>query len=569
MTGTKNLTALKGDVFGGLTAAVVALPLALAFGVQSGMGAIAGLYGAIAIGIVAAWLGGTPTQISGPTGPMTVVSAVVVADAVARAGGLDEALPVILGVFLLAGALQIALGACRIGDLISYMPYPVVSGFMSGIGVIIIILQLFPFLGHPSPKRIPEIFSSLPGILSQTNYASVGLALVTIGTIYLFPLISRAIPSALVALIVLTIASTILGLNVAIIGEIPTGLPKLNLEAFASLELSHAQLIIVPALTLAALGAIDSLLTSVVADNLTKTQHKSNRELFGQGLGNMAAALIGGIPGAGATMRTVVNIKSGGVSRLSGVIHGFILLIVLLGAGAYARLIPLPVLAGILVTVGIGIIDYKGLRHMTHVPRTDAIIMLIVLGVTVFVDLLQAVAIGMVMASVLFMKKMSEIVENSSGITSIREFVPNDSAWSDESKIPASIADKIYIKHLEGPIFFGFASALERMADLYSDVEIVIIRMRRVPYIDQTGLYSIENVVQSMNRRGIVVLITGIVGQPLTMLESVDLIPDLIPNEHVFDDFSDCIDMLEKGLVYLAPANRNEEISLRDLFKFR
>ncbi len=365
-----NISNLRGDFFGGLTAGVVALPLALAFGLQSGMGAIAGLYGAIAIGIIAAWFGGTPTQISGPTGPMTVVSAVVISTAIqANGGSLEAAMGTIIAIFLLAGVFQILLGVFKIGQYIRYMPYPVVSGFMSGIGVIIIVLQIFPFLGHNSPKEILHIFSELPSIIHDINTASVGLALATIATIYIFPRLTKLIPSALVALIGLTLVSTLMQLDVKIIGDIPEGLPALKIDTIFNIDLSNPMLLIIPALTLAALGTIDSLLTSIVADNMTKTQHNSNKELIGQGLGNIGAAMIGGIPGAGATMRTVVNINSGGKTRLSGVIHGLALLIVLLGAGAYARLIPLPVLAGILITVGIGIIDYKGFKHILLYPR--------------------------------------------------------------------------------------------------------------------------------------------------------------------------------------------------------
>lgn len=293
---------LRGDFFGGLTAGVVALPLALAFGVQSGMGAIAGIYGA---GMLAAWFGGTATQISGPTGPMTVVSAVVVAAAIELHGSLDAAMGSIIAIFLLAGVIQILLGVLKIGQYIRYMP----SGFMSGIGVIIIVLQIFPFLGQSSPKNIIDIFVELPQALPQLNVDAVLLSLATIIIIYLFPRITKLIPSALIALVSLTIISTLLGLDVAIIGDIPEGLPALKLDTLGGVDYMKPMLIIFPALTLAALGTIDSLLTSVVADNMTKTQHDSNKELIGQGLGNMAVAAIGGIPGAGATMRTVVNIN--------------------------------------------------------------------------------------------------------------------------------------------------------------------------------------------------------------------------------------------------------------------
>ena len=540
---------LRGDFFGGLTAGVVALPLALAFGVQSGMGAIAGLYGAIAIGMIAAWFGGTPTQISGPTGPMTVVSAVVIATAIDNHGSLDAALGTIIAIFLLAGILQIVLGVLKIGQYIRYMPYPVVSGFMSGIGVIIIVLQIFPFLGHASPKNIIDIFAGVPDVIGITNPAAVGLACATMAIIYLFPRITRVIPSALVALIALTVASTLMNLDVHIIGDIPQGLPDLKIDALASVEWFNVSAIFIPALTLAALGTIDSLLTSIVADNMTKTQHNSNKELIGQGLGNMAAAVIGGIPGAGATMRTVVNINSGGKTRLSGVIHGVALLLVLLGAGSSAQLIPLPVLAGILITVGIGIIDYKGIKHTTRVPRTDAVVMLVVLTMTVFVDLLQAVAAGMVLASVLFMKKMSDIIESQSTSGSVADFAQEES-WPDEQNLPEEIRKRVYIKHFDGPIFFGFAARFQAMANALPDIDVVIMRLSRVPYIDQSGLYAIEDAVMALQDKKVLILMTGLQEQPKHMLMRVGLIPDLIPEQHLYSNFQKAIKALETGTAF-------------------
>lgn len=539
---------LRGDFFGGLTAGVVALPLALAFGLQSGMGAITGLYGAIAIGMIAAWFGGTPTQISGPTGPMTVVSAVVIASAIEAHGSLNAAMGTIITIFLLAGIFQILLGIFKIGQYVRYMPYPVISGFMSGIGVIIILLQIFPFFGHVSPKNMIDIFREFPDILDKINFSSVALSIGTIAIIYLFPKLTKIIPSTLVALIVLTVASTMIGLDVAIIGDIPEGLPKLQLSTLTGVDLSNPMLIIIPAMTLAALGTIDSLLTSIVADNMTKTQHKSNKELIGQGLGNIATAAIGGIPGAGATMRTVVNINSGGKTRLSGVIHSIALLIVLLGAGAYAKLIPLPVLAGILITVGIGIIDYKGIKHIPHVPHADSIIMIIVLGLTVFVDLLQAVSIGLVLASILFMKKMSDIAESKSSVGFIEQFA-REEAWDDEKNISEKIGKKVYIKHFDGPIFFGFTARFQAMYRELPDIKIIILRMSKVPYIDQSGIYAIEDAVLDLKAKGVMVLMTKLQEQPKDMLKNIGLIPNLIPEEHLFSDFRSCIKALEANKI--------------------
>jgi SulP family sulfate permease len=534
---------LRGDIFGGITAAIVALPLALAFGVSSGLGAIAGLYGAIALGIFAALFGGTNTQISGPTGPMAVVSATVIASQIAYFGTLEEALPSILATFVLAGVLQILLGIGKIGEYIKYMPYPVISGFMSGIGFIIIILQIFPLFGMTSPKTIIDTVISISDIFSGFNYSAIILSFGTIATIYLFPKITKAIPSTLVALIGFTLLAYFLELGVPVIGDIPTGLPTVHWEVLIPTNWHDPALIFVEAITLAALGTIDSLLTSVVADNMTKTQHNSNKELIGQGIGNTIAGVIGGLPGAGATMRTVVNIRSGGKTKLSGVIHGFILLLVLLGAGAYAEMIPLSVLAGILVTVGIGIIDYKGIKDINLVPRSDAFIMLTVLVLTVFVDLLQAVAVGMVLASVWFMKQMSQIAEENAEGKIHRDGI--DEVLPDEKNISDEVREKLYIQHFDGPIFFGFTFGFKEVIRKVPHVEKVIFRMENVPHIDQSGLYAIEDAVISLREKDVEVYICCIKQQPRDMLTKVKIIPNLISEDHIYKNFEDFLEKIK------------------------
>lgn len=542
MIGTKNLS---GDMFGGVTAAIVALPLALAFGVQSGMGAIAGLYGAIALGFFAALLGGTNTQISGPTGPMTVVSSAIIAGEIAIYGSVEAALGTIVATFVLAGIFMIIMGLTRIGQYIRYMPYPVVSGFMSGIGMIIIIMQIFPFFGLSSPGSIVDIFSEI-GILAEgVNTDAVILSTATIAIIYLFPRITKAVPSALVALLGLTVLSGVMDLTVPIIGDIPKGLPDVHVDTLLNMDWHHPMVMIIPALTLASLGAIDSLLTSVVADNMTKTQHNSNKELIGQGIGNAFAGIIGGLPGAGATMRTVVNINSGGTSRLSGIIHSLVLIVVLLGAGEYARLIPLPVLAGILVSVGIGIIDYKGIKHIAHVPKSDAIVMIIVITLTVFVDLLQAVAVGLVLASVLFMKHMGDVAESKAVSTTLDDF-HNFHLKDDEKNIAEGIKDQVYIQHFDGPIFFGFTAHFKSMLQELPEVSVVIFRMQNVPTIDQTGMYALEDAILDLQSKDITVIIVGIQQQPLDMLKNIKLIPNLISPDYICDDFDDAIHGLEE-----------------------
>lgn len=536
---------IKGDIFGGLTAGVVALPLALAFGVQSGLGASAGLYGAMFLGFFATIFGGTNSQISGPTGPMTVVSAVVVSTAIAHAGNIENALGIILLTFLLSGVFQIIFGFLKIGKYIKYIPYPVLSGFMSGIGIIIILFQIFPILGLSSPGKITGIFTEIPRAISSYNSISILLGIGTILIIYLFPKITKVIPSTLIALLAVTLASSLLKLETPVIGEISSRFPTLKIGALSNFSFSELSLVLMPAVTLAGLGTIDSLLTSVVADNITRTKHNSNKELIGQGIGNIIASFFGGIPGAGATMRTVVNLKSGGKTKISGVVHSLLLLLIILGLGKYVAYIPLSALAGVLITVGISILDCKGLKSILNIPRSDAMILLAVLFLTVFVDLLQAVGVGMVIASIIFMRKASDMVEQNTSLTKVDKY-DKEIAWEDESNLSLNKWENVYIKRFDGPIFFGVASKiLERINIIPSNAKIIIFRMKRVPYMDQSGLYALEEVIKEMQKMGIVVVFTMLQPQPLYLFKKNRLIPDIIPEDYLFESIEDCADWLK------------------------
>ncbi len=545
----------KGDLFGGITAGIVALPLALAFGSQTELGAIAGLYGAIALGVLAAYFGGTSVQISGPTAPMTVVSAVIIAQAIDRSGSLETAMPMILGIFFLAGVLEALMGILGIGKYIKFIPYPVVSGFMSGIGFIIIISQIFPLVGAEAPAGSALGTCMSLGILDDVfNGPASILALATILLVYLAPKVIKVVPSPLVALLIISgVAYFFMNGQVPVIndltpGGVPTGLPKLHLSFFSAYTDTTTLLIIFEyAITLAALGAIDSLLTSIVADNITKTKHNSNQELIGQGIGNSVAALIGGLPGAGATMRTVINAKSGAKTNLSGIVAGLLLLGILLGLGTLVGHVPNAVLAGILLTVGISIIDYKGFRHLRSMPKADAAVMIVVLLMTVFIGLLEAVAIGMVMSSLLFMKKISDVVEHGASSAPLKTYAA-EVPWSDEENALEGIGNRVYIKHLDGPLFFGFASRFQEMVKALPKTEVFILRMERVPYADQSGLYAIEDAILDLRKEHVAVLFTGLHGQPEDMLKSINLVPGLIPNEHCFDNFSDCTAWLKDYL---------------------
>ena len=630
----KNLFSnLRGDILGGITAGIVALPLALAFGVSSGLGPSAGLYGAIFIAFFAAMFGGTDTQISGPTAPMTAVSMVVIAAILAsNDGDLSKALPIILAVFLLAGLFQVGLGALGLGKYIRYIPYPVVSGFMTAIGVIILITQILPSVGYYAKEDLQFVEEFKPqaeeiilenilkdeageGILvledfketikraeattqadifkeSKTlagkeasgvlgtlkvlpravktfgdtktddkgnkyfSWLELILALGTIAIIYGFKRITTKIPSTLVALIVMSGIAIFGGLDYRPIPEIPKGLPVFQSEVFTNFNLASLTPYIFTALTLSLLGAIDSLLTSVVADNMTKTKHSPNKELIGQGIGNSIAALFGGIPGAGATIRTVVNINSGGKTKLSGMIAGVLLFMILLALAPAASKIPAAVLAGILITVGIGVMDYKGLKAIPNLPRdakvgpfkvsSEVIILLVVLILSTFWNLVYAVGIGLVIASLMFMKKIGDLTAERSDVKPLKE-----EAWADEKDFPKEFAEEVFIKHIKGPLFFGSTSDFQQLTkQIPSTATHVIIRMDRMQYIDQSGLYALEDMLVDLEKDGISVLLVDVLSQPRYMMERIDIIPDLISENHIFSNFNECLNWIKANVEY-------------------
>lgn len=515
------------------------------------MGALAGLVGATLLGFFAALFGGTHSQISGPTGPMTVITASIVSGAWASSQGNISAVLLsmsLAGIF--CGLFQVLFGLIRIGKYVRYIPYPVLSGFMSGIGVIIILQQLYPIIGKKSPASTLDMILNFPAAIAEgISVPALLLGLACIALIILVPKVTKKVPATLVALVVVTVVSLFTGLDSALtIGNIPVGLPmpfftKVQLDGIDWMDVVKASL--VPGLTLAGLGSIDTLLTSVVADNITKTKHNSNQELIGQGIGNAVAGLFCGLAGAGATMRTVVNVKSGGRTQLSGMIHAALLLAILLGLGSLVKYVPLSVLAGILITVGWGIIDFRGFKDLRRIPKSDAFVMIVVFLMTVFVDLLTAVGIGMVIACVLFMKRAGDLVEDGYSSKELSTF-DKESPWEDEKDMPKDIHHHIYIERLDGPIFFGSITGFQRvMHDIPKDAKIVIIRMRRVPFMDQSGVYAMETAIKDLQAQGVKVLMTIIQPQPRYMLENHRIIPMLIPQENTFETFEDCTNYLK------------------------
>jgi sulfate permease, SulP family len=512
---------LRGDTYGGLVSAVVALPLALAFGVASGAGAIAGLYGAIFVGFFAALFGGTPAQVSGPTGPMTVVMAGIIAQF-----GQEPALA--FTAVMMGGAFQILLGLSGIGHYITLVPYPVISGFMSGIGGIILILQVGSLLGHAAKPDVLTTLKALPEFFAHPGLHAVLAGLLTLAIVYLTPhSVSTVIPSQLLALLVGTPITFFFLSAAPVIGDIPTGFP---VPVLPSLHMKGLPSIVETAMVLAVLGAIDSLLTSLVCDNMTRTQHDSNRELIGQGLGNIVSGFFGGLPGAGATMRSVANIRTGGRTPLSGMLHSVVLLGVLLLVGPFAEKIPLAVLGGILFKVGMDIIDWRFLQHVVQRPRADVIIMTIVLLITVFVDLISAVGVGVVLASVLFVKQMADL--ELANLRVITGPVRESPLTPEETAILARNTGRIVLIHVDGPMSFGSAKNMVRRLEAlpgFNTFTSVILDLSDVPAIDGTAAMAVDDILRMVQARKQYALFVGMQPHVTKALEGVGILSRIAP----------------------------------------
>jgi SulP family sulfate permease len=531
---------IKADLTGGLLAAIIGLPMGLAFGVQSGLGAAAGIYTAIILAILASVFGGTKTLITDPTGPMTVVAATVVSTSLAAVGDLANAMPLIIATFVLAGIFELIFGILNFGKYVKYLPYPVLSGFMAGIGVIIISVQIFPLLGQVSPKGFTNIFLNLDVAIANISFQALFLGALTIAIVYGLPYITKKIPSILAALIVGTLVSIAFNMNVPIIGTIPNSLPSLQLGVLGQLKWSDLGYIIAPALMLGGLGVIDTLLTSVVADNLTKTKHDSRRTVIGQGIGNIVVGLFGGIPGAGATMGTVTNIKAGAQTKLSGIMKGVFLLLIIVSVTEYVQYIPMAVLAGLLITIGINIIDYKGIKMLLKVPKQDAAVWAIVLLVTLFDNLLNAVAVGFVLSSILFIGRMSKFMAISQKVNTFSDM--------DADLLSKSLVGKVHIQNVEGPLFFGFSDRFRNHCETISGVSTIILRMEQVPFFDQSGLITLEAVMEDWKSKGIEVYISGANYYVLESMEKVKIIPNLVDEDNCYDSIQKCINGIENTM---------------------
>ncbi|CAH8206092.1 SulP family inorganic anion transporter [Vibrio aestuarianus] len=522
---------LKGDLFGGVTTAIISLPLALAFGVASGAGAEAGLWGAIMVGLFAALFGGSSTLISEPTGPMTVIMTAVLTSMVASYP--ETGLAMTFTVVMMAGAFQILLGTLKLGKYITLMPYSVISGFMSGIGVILIILQLSPLLGQAAPSGgVMGTLSALPDIISNMKFNELFLGLLTLGILFFLPNKYRKyVPAQLVALVAVTLISVLLfnPEDIRRIGVIPAGLPSLVIPTFNA-EIFTTM--VIDALVLGTLGCIDTLLTAVIGDSLTRKEHDSDKELRGQGLANMISGLFGALPGAGATMGTVTNIQVGARSPLSGVARAVVLALVVLVAGGLTEPIPMAVLAGIAVYVGFNILDWSFIQRAHKVSVQGMAIMYGVMLLTVFVDLIVAVGLGVFISNILIIERLSR--EQARQVKAISDADENDVPLTDSERSLLEKANgKVLFFYLSGPMIFSVSKAISRQHNHISDYEAMILDLTDVPMIDVTVGLALENAIRdALDAKCVVYLLCPNI-QTKQQLEKFHIL-DLVPSEQTY-----------------------------------
>lgn len=539
---------LKGDLFGGVTTAIISLPLALAFGVASGAGAEAGLWGAIMVGLFASLFGGSSTLISEPTGPMTVIMTAVLTSMVAKYP--ETGIAMTFTVVMMAGAFQILLGTLKLGKYITLMPYSVISGFMSGIGVILIILQLSPLLGHAAPSGgVIGTLSALPDTLSNLDIKELFLGLLTLAVLFLFPQHYRKyVPAQLVALVAVTLISVIIFDMDSIrrIGEIPAGLPSIVIPTINS---DMFMTMVIDALVLGTLGCIDTLLTAVIGDSLTRKEHDSDKELRGQGLANMISGLFGALPGAGATMGTVTNIQVGARSPLSGVFRAAVLALVVLVAGGLTEPIPMAVLAGIAVYVGFNILDWSFIQRAHKVSVQGMAIMYGVMLLTVFVDLIVAVGLGVFISNIIIIERLSR--EQARQVKAISDADEDDAPLTESERGLLDKANgKVLFFYLSGPMIFSVSKAISRQHTSISDYEVMILDLTDVPMIDVTVGLALENAINDALDANCKVYLLCPNKQTREQLEKFH-VTDLVPDENTFKFRYEA---LKSAIKYVSPS---------------
>jgi len=530
-----------------MTSAVVTMPVAIAYGYASGLGPYAGFVSAIVLGFVAALVGGTSGQISSPTGALTVAISVFVVTEIEIQGSLEAALPVLMAIFVLAGCLQLFFGLLKLGENIQYIPFSVISGFMSGVGLIIIVLQIPNTFGVPS-GIYTSVISKILNIFyffDHANWLAFAFVVTTVGIIYIFPKITKKIPSSLVALLVLTGLVYIFELDIDKLGAFSIDLSRFSLISLD--QLSHVKTllrILIAAASLAFIGSVNTLLTSVVADKMTNSVHNSNQELMGQGIGNLLAGFLGGFTGSGATACAVANIQAGGRNRISGITTAFFLLIFLIWGGDFIAEIPLAVISGIMISIGYELLDKVTLKKLIIIPRVDAFVMVAVMGLTAFYDLLFSVSLGLIISAIYFMKKMADQVEDDSNQSKLELMIYELIDTFDDAE---NFKDKVFIKTIKGPLFFGFSARfLKTIRAISPNVEVVVFNMSLVPYMDYSGIRTFKDAILYLKSKNIKICFCELNKKNQSILYELDLIPNQVPEKHIFDSIESCVMWLDE-----------------------
>ncbi len=516
----------RGDVLAGVTVGVVALPLALAFGITSGLGATAGLMTAIVAGFVAALLGGSNVQVSGPTGAMTVVLVPIVAKY-----GADAALVVAF----LAGILLVAAAFARLGRLLAYFPWPVVEGFTVGIAVVIFLQQVPHALGITSSSGEGSLWLAAQAVrnaLDAPNLPSLALVALTITVMLALPCVHRSLPASLIAIGVATIAVVLTGVDVVRIGALPDSLPMPSLPALGGGQLGD---LFGAALAVAALASIESLLSAKVADGMSDTRrHDPERELFGQGLANVAASMFGGMPATGAIARTAVNVRAGARTRVSAMVHSGLLILIVLFAGSIVAQIPLAALAGVLMVTAARMVERHNVRAVLRATRADALVLILTAGATIAFDLIVAVEFGLALAAIF---ALSAVARSSTATMSTVAMAPQIDP-TDESDL---MRDHIVAYRLDGALFFGASQRFLTELTAVSDVRVVILRLPDIQVLDATGARALGEIVAELESRHITVLLKGPRREHLRILQAVGALDRLAHKRHVFQSLDDAV----------------------------
>jgi len=530
----------RGDLVAGVTVGVVALPLALAFGITTGLGARAGLITAIVAGLVAAVFGGSNVQVSGPTGAMTVVLVPIV-----ERHGRDA----VLVVSIMAGILVVAAGIVRLGRYLAYVPWPVVEGFTVGIAILIFLQQVPAALGVPKPggeNSAAIAFRAVRAALAGDGTTSAMLLVVVVVAVMLVvPRLRRTLPASLIAVVVATVVAEVAGLGAGRIGELPSSLP---LPRLPSTSFDQIRDLVSAAVAVALLAAIESLLSAKVADGMAGAgRHDPDRELFGQGLANVVSPLFGGMPATGAIARTAVNVRSGARTRVASIVHALVLVVVVFaGSGLVAR-IPLAALAGVLMVTAVRMVEVHNVRAVVRSTRSDAITLAMTTVATVAFDLIVAIEVGIAVAALFALRHVARNAEASSerlpALYARRELVDDDADAAGETSAAAELLhDHILLYRIDGALFFGAAQRFLTELTAVTDARVVILRLSQLQVLDATGAQALGEIVSELEHRGITVLIKGVQPRHRRILEAVGTLDRLRHQRHLFDGLDEAVE---------------------------